>query len=104
MTVGNGHKMKCEIKDLVNMNMKVRETVKPPEVLCVTKSVNNVLSVSSIVSKESTMGATQDKMTIKKNGVSMILNAIKERNTSMIFYLNTKRYVSERQVARTNLP
>ena len=36
-----------------------------------------VLSVSRLVSKGATMGAAQDKKTIKKNGVSMILDARK---------------------------
>ena len=47
------------------------------EVLYVPQALNNLLSVSRILSKGATMGATQDKMTIKKNGVRMILDARK---------------------------
>ena len=47
------------------------------KVLYVPQSVKNTLSVSSLISKVATMGVTQDKITIKKNGVNMILDAIK---------------------------
>ena len=36
------------------------------------------------------MGATQDKMTINKNGVIMILESRKGENKSMMFYLKVK--------------
>ena len=49
------------------------------------------------------MGATQDKMIIKKNGVSMTLDAKKGQNNSMMFYLKTKRYTPEGKEALTNL-
>ena len=39
------------------------------------------------------MGATQKQMIIKKNGVSVILDARKGNNASMMFYLKTKQYV-----------
>ena len=41
------------------------------------------------------MGATQDKMNIKKNGVNMILDTGKGRNTCMMLYLKAKRYAPE---------
>ena len=50
------------------------------------------------------MGATQDKMIIKKNGVSMILDASKGEKNIMIFYLKAKRYSLEGQEALNNLP
>ena len=43
------------------------------------------LSVSRLVLKGATMRATQDKMIIKKNGVSMNLDARELQNNSMIF-------------------
>ena len=49
------------------------------------------------------MGATQDKISTKKNDVSMILDAGKGNNSSMMFYLKKKIYVPEEQVALTNL-
>ena len=50
------------------------------------------------------MGATQDKIIIKKNEVSMTLDASKGQNNSMMFYLKAKRYVPEGQEALTNIP
>ena len=38
---------------------------------------------------------TQDKMTIKKNGVSINLNAIKGRNGSTVLYLNNLTLIPE---------
>ena len=49
------------------------------EVMYVTQAVKNLLIVSNLISKGATMGDTQDKMTMKKNGASMILDAIKGR-------------------------
>ena len=49
------------------------------------------------------MGATQEKMIVKKNGVSMTLDARKNQNESMMFYLKAKRYSPEGQEALTNL-
>ena len=43
----------------------------------VPQAVKNRLSVSRIVSKGAMVGATQDKMIIKKNGVSIIVYAKK---------------------------
>ena len=53
------------------------ETVKITEVVYITQSVKDLLSISRPVSKGATMGATQDKKTINKNGVIMILDASK---------------------------
>ena len=50
------------------------------------------------------MGANQDKMTIKKNGISMILDARKGQDKIIIYYLKEERYASEEQEALTNLP
>ena len=64
-------------------------------VLYVSQSVKNILSVSELVSKEATVGATQDKITINKNGVNIILDAIKGKNESMMFYLKSKIHAPE---------
>ena len=45
------------------------------KVLYVTQAVKNILSVSRLISKGATMGATQDKTIIKKNGLSITLDA-----------------------------
>ena len=74
MTVVNGQKMKCNLKGSVNMKLKGGETVNLTKVLYVSQSVNTILGVSRLVSKGSMMGATQDKMTIKKNSFNIILN------------------------------
>ena len=57
-----------------------------------------------LIPKGTTMGATIYKMTIKKNGVSMIIDARKGNNTSVMFYLNTKRYAPEGILALNNIP
>ena len=49
------------------------------------------------------MGYTQDKMTIQKNDVSMILDSRNSNNTIMMFYLKAKQYCPEVQVAHTNI-
>ena len=41
------------------------------------------------------MGATQDKIIIKKNRVSIKLDSRKGQNKSMMFYLKAKRYSPE---------
>ena len=74
------------------------------EVMYVTQAVKNLLIVSNLISKGATMGDTQDKMTMKKNGASMILDAIKGKNESVIFYLKAKRYAPEGKEAHTNIP
>ena len=96
MTVGNGQKIKCKLKGLVNMNMKGEETVKLTKVLYAPQTVNNILSLSRLVSKGSLMGDTQGKMIIKKNGVNTILDARNGKDTSMMFYLKAKIHTPER--------
>ena len=92
VTVGNGQKMKCELKSSVNMNPQDGQTVKLTEVLYVPQAMKNILSILQIVSKGAMMRATQDKMFIKENGVSMILDSRKGQNKSMMVYLKEKRY------------
>ena len=103
VTVGNNRKMKCRLKGSVKMKLQDGKTVKLTKVLYVPQSVKNLLIVSRLVSKGSTMGGTWDKMIIKKNGVSMILSAKKFQYKSMKFYLKVKRYAQEGQEALTNL-
>ena len=50
------------------------------------------------------MGANQDKITIKKKGVSVIVDARKGQKKSMMLCLKAKRYDPEGQEALTNLP
>ena len=104
VTVGNGHKMKCELKGSVNMKLQYGKTEKLTEVVYVTQALKNQLSVSRLVSKGAKMGATQEKMIIKNNGVSMTLDARKGQNGSMMFYLKAKRYYHEGKNALTNMP
>ena len=73
------------------------------EVMYLPQSFKNVLRVSSIVSRVDTMGYTQDKMTIQKNDVSMILDSRNSNNTIIMFYLKAKQYCPEVQVAHTNI-
>ena len=74
------------------MKLKDGKTAKLTEALYVPQYVKTLFSVSKLVSKGATLGATQDKMIIKKNVVSMILYESKVQNKSMIFYLKAKRY------------
>ena len=67
-------------------------------------SCENLLIVSRLISKGAKIGGTQDKMLIKKNGVSMTVNASKVQKTSVMFYLMAKRYAQEGQESLTNLP
>ena len=78
VTVINYQKMKCEIKGTVNMKLQGGETFKLDEVLYLPQLVNNILSVSRLVSKESTMGDKKDKITINKGGARMTLDARKK--------------------------
>ena len=80
VTVRNGRKMKCELKGTVNMNMKGEETFNLPKLIYVHQAVKNIFRVSRLPSKGSTMRDTQEKMTRKKNGVNMILEARKGKN------------------------
>ena len=104
-TVGNGQKIKCELEGSVNMKLKGGEMVKTNKVLYGTQTVNNLLILSRLVSKGSAMGATQDKINIMKNGVNMILDARKDKNTIMVFYLRENTYapkVSKSQEVTAN--
>ena len=49
VTVGNGQKMKCELKGFVNMKLQDVQTVKLTEVLYVSQAIKNRLSVSSLI-------------------------------------------------------
>ena len=89
--------MKCELKGSVNMKIQGGETVELSEVLYVHQAVKNLLSVSRLVSKAATMGATQEKITIKKNGVSMILDSREGGNDRTVLYFKAKLYALERQ-------
>ena len=74
------------------------------EFLYVPQYVKNLFSISRLVSNGSTMEANQDKITINKNAVIMILEARKGKNASIMFYLEKKLYVPEGKVALTNIP
>ena len=58
VTVGNGQKMKCEIKGSVNMKIQGRETLKLNESMYVPQAVENFVSVSRLILKGATMGDT----------------------------------------------
>ena len=75
VTVGNGQNMQRELKGAVNMKLQGREMVKLSDVLCISQAVKNLLSILRLVAKGATMGDIKYKMTIKKNGVIMTLNA-----------------------------
>ena len=96
--------MKCELKGSVNMKFHYGKTVKLTKVMYVTQAEKNLLSVSRLIPKGTTMGDNQDKITIKINGVSVIVDASKGQNKSMMFCLKAKRYDPEGQEALTNLP
>ena len=85
------------------MKLQDGQTVKLTKVLYVPKAVKNILSVSRLVSKSFTIGATQCKMITKKNGVSMILDAKKGQKNSLIFYLKAERYAQKGHEALTNM-
>ena len=104
VTVGNSHNIECDLKKSVNMKFKDVQTVKLTKILYVPQAVKNLLSVSRLVPKGSTMGATQEKITIDKNGVSAILDARKVQKKSMMFYFKAKRNSSEVKESLTNLP
>ena len=95
MTVKNGQKIRCKLNGTVSMKLQGGETAKLNEVLHVLQSVNNLLSISRLVSKGVIMGATKSKLPIKKNGVNMIMDARKGKNEITIFYLKDKIYAPE---------
>ena len=61
VAVGNGQKMKCELKGLLNMKIQGGEMVMLTKVLYVPQAVQNLLSVPRIVSKGSTIGDNQER-------------------------------------------
>ena len=85
--------MKCGLKGSVNMKFQDGKTVNITKALYVPQALKNILSVSRLMPKGATMGATQDKITMTKNGVSVVLDAIKGQNKCMVLYLKAKRYV-----------
>ena len=93
--VRNGQNMKCELKGTVNMKLQGGKTLQLNSVLYATQSVKNIMSVLRIIPKGATTGATKDKITIKKNGVNMILDTRKGKNESTMFYLKANRYYPE---------
>ena len=60
--MGNGQKMKCELKGSVNMKLKNIETVKLNQSPVHTPSIENLLSTSRLVSKGAMIMDNQDKM------------------------------------------
>ena len=103
VTLGNGQKMKFEIKGSVTMKLQYGQAVKLTEILYAPQDLEKLLSVSRLILKGAAMGSTQDKMIIKKNRVSMTLDARKGQNMSIMFYLKSKRYAPKVQEALTNL-
>ena len=85
------------------MKIQGGEIVNLTKVLYVPQVIKKFLIVSSFISKGATIGDYQDITNIKKNGVNMILDARKVRNASVMFYLKTKFYVPEGQVALSNI-
>ena len=59
------------------MSVQGREKIQLYNVIYVPQAVKNILSVSMIISKGAIREGIKDKMTIKKNGVSMDQNARK---------------------------
>ena len=96
--------MKCDLKGSVNMKFQYGKTMNITKVLYVPHALKNLLSVSRLMPKGATMVDTQDKITMMKNGVSVVLDARKGQNKSMVFYLKAKRYAPEGQEALINLP
>ena len=95
VTVGNVQNTKCDLKNTVYMKLQGEETVKLNGVLYFYQAVRNILSVLRLVSKGHTMGDTQYKTTINKNGVNIILDTRKGKNKSKVLYLKAKKYAPE---------
>ena len=79
MKVRNVQKMKYDIKGTVNMKLQLEETFNLNGVLYVPQTVKNILRVPRLIPKGTTMGNTKDKITTKKNGISMNLNAREQK-------------------------
>ena len=107
VTVGNGQKMKCELKGTVNMNLQKEEMIKLTAVIYVPQEVKNILSVSRLISKGFRMGDTKDKITTNRNNVNILLDSRKGINDNTSLYSKAKRYApegSKPQKANINLP
>ena len=74
------------------MKFQYGQTVKLTKFLYIPQAVKNILRVSRLTSKGATMGATKDKIIIKENVFSVILDASKGQNKIMMFFLKAKRY------------
>ena len=79
------------------MKLQYVQTVNVTKVLYAHQSMKTLLSVSRLVSKGATVGAIQDKVTIKKNGVRVILDAMKGQNKSTIICLKVNSFSPEEQ-------
>ena len=55
------------------MNLQGGEKVKTNELIYITQAVNNILSVSRLVSKGAMTGATKEKININKGVINMAL-------------------------------
>ena len=96
--------MKCKLKVNVIINFQDGQLVNLSKVLYVLQAVKTLLRVSRIISKGAMMGSTQDKIIIKKNGVSIILDTSTFQNKSMILYLKAKMCAPEVQEVLANIP
>ena len=62
VTVRNSQNMKCNLKGSVNRKMQVKENVKLTNVMYIPQSVKNLLSVSRLISKVTTIGDNQENL------------------------------------------
>ena len=62
VTVVNGQKNKCKTNVTVNMNLQGGETVNLNDKLYLPKAVNDLLSVTRLVSKGATMGLLKKRV------------------------------------------
>ena len=69
VTVLNGQNMKCKLKGSVNMKLQDGQMVNLTKVLYVPQAVENLLSISKLVSNGATMASTQDKIITKRNAL-----------------------------------
>ena len=95
--------MRCKPKVSVNMKFQDGQTVKLTKILYVPQAVKKLLSLSRLVSKGATMWVTKDKIIIKKNCVTMILDARKGQNKRVVLYLKLRRYDPEGQEILANM-
>ena len=93
-------------KSIGKYESEIRFNSQAEKVIYVPQAVKNLFRVSRFLSKGATMGDTQDKMTINKNDVNIILDSRKGKNESMMFYLKANIYSpkgSKPQEIKTNL-